>query len=366
MKGKKLLFIGDLSNIHLLRWVKAFIDKGYKIKVLSSNPPVKEDLEGYEIDYLLIPGLYSNSRRLFLLTLVKLRTTIFLFKPEIIHVHFMPSTFAGFFYLAGLRNLVISVWGIDIVYDTIYKPEPLRLIKFKKAILRCARSITATSKFLKQETLKYYPKESRIEVIPFGIEVEKFKPKKKFLSGDKVIISFIKHLLPKYGPEYLLETFSRVIASYPGAKLYMAGDGSLKKHLIDRSKDLGIEDKVNFLGHISHNDVLKLLNKTDIFVMPSIYNSETFGVAALEASAMGVPVIASRVGGVPEVIRNGETGLLVEKENVKELTNAILKLVSNRDLWRKMSVEGRNFVLENFVWEKNVERMEMVYKRLLS
>jgi len=277
----------------------------------------------------------------------------------------MPSNFTNIFYYRGLKNLIISVWGSDIVYDNQVKPESLRQRLYKRALLKQARVLTATNNFLKDKVLQYFPEAQKIEVIPFGVDTEKFKPENRVEEKEKITISFIKHLTQKYGPSFLIKAFSKVEERYPNVELYMVGEGELKEELVKLARDLGVEEKVHFTGHIPYKSVFDLLKRTDILVMPSIYESETFGVAALEASAMEIPVIASRVGGVHDVVKDGKTGFLVEKKNVEQLANAVFKLIENEKIRELMGKYGRRFVKEKYEWDRNVYQMEGLYSELL-
>lgn len=362
-EDKRVIYIGDLRSIHLVKWVKAFIDRDYRIKVVSASPVIEEDLEGYEIDYTVIPGLYSNSKKNFLPTFLNLRKIIKSFDPHIIHIHYMPSNFTNLFYYRGLKNLIISVWGSDIIYDNPKKQESLRQIFYKRALLSQARVLTATNNFLRHKILEYFPNAREVEIIPFGVDTDKFKLDTRGLKKEKITISFVKHLTPKYGPSFLIKAFSKVAERYPNVELYMVGEGELMQELIKLARDLGVDDKIYFQGHISQIEVVELLKRTDIFVMPSIY--ETFGVAALEASAMEIPVIATKVGGVQEVVKDGKTGFLVDKEDISKLSNAILKLIKNKKLRKLFGKYGRSFVRENYEWNNNVNKMGKIYLELL-
>lgn len=361
-EDKRVIYIGDLRSIHLVKWVKAFIDRDYRIKVVSASPVIEEDLEGYEIDYTVIPGLYSNSKKNFLPAFLNLRKIIKSFDPHIIHIHYMPSNFTNLFYYRGLKNLVISVWGSDIVYDNQIKPESIRQNFYKRSLLKQAKIITATSNFLKNKVLEYSSNAKNVEVIPFGVDTEKFKPVNGRKEKEKITISFIKHLMPKYGPSSLIKAFSMVAERYPNIELYMAGEGELKYELIKLARDLGVEEKVHFTGHIPHKSVFDLLKRTDILVMPSIYESETFGVTALEASSMEIPVIASRVGGVHDAVKDGKTGFLVEKKNVEQLADAMIKLIKNAKLRELMGKQGQRLVKERYEWNKSVDQMIRIYE----
>jgi len=190
-------------------------------------------------------------------------------------------------------------------------------------------------------------------------------PSKKKSAAKKITLGFAKHLLLKYGPDLLIEAFGVLACKFPFLKLKMAGEGNMCSELKRRVNDIGIEDRVDFWGNIPHSDMPTFLSDVDIAVQPSRLNSESFGVAALEASAMEIAVVSTKVGGVPECVRDGETGILIEPRDVKALTNALSYLIENLDKRKQMGKAGRKFVLGNYRWEKNTEKMMGIYKATL-
>ena len=149
-------------------------------------------------------------------------------------------------------------------------------------------------------------------------------------------------------------------------RLVIYGKGELKDKLENLSKELKIDDKVLFKGYKSNEDVPIVLNKMDIFVVPSILDSESFGVAAVEAMACEVPVIASSVGGLKEVVVDSETGYLVSKKNYKEIADKLKKLILNEELRISLGKAGRKRVLENYNWDSNVEYMIKIYEEIIN
>ena len=129
-------------------------------------------------------------------------------------------------------------------------------------------------------------------------------------------------------------------------------------------KELNLEDSVEFLGRIPLNEVSNVFNSFDIAVFPSL--RESFGVAAVEAQACGIPVIVTSVGGHPEVVINDKTGIIVESENSRQISDAILKLLNDENLRKSMSIEGRNFVKENYEINLNFNAIEDIYKEILN
>ena len=164
------------------------------------------------------------------------------------------------------------------------------------------------------------------------------------------------------GYKYLISAIHKLISKGYSAKCFIAGQGELKEKLKQHILELGIENSVRLLGY--RNDIPALLSAADIFCMPSL--NEAFGYSLLEAIATGLPVVASRVGGIPEVIENGKEGLLVPPGNVHELYLAIEKLILNTDLRNNMAINGIKTAKERFSLEKMLSETEDIFLKLLN
>lgn len=364
----KVCIISTILNAHIIRWARKLLSKGYDVAVISSEPntwkiadiTVIECLAGQSNSFL------RDILNAFLRT-IQIRRNIKSWNPDIVHIHSLdyihPLMVALVNYFAnGFKNLIISTWGTDVVGN---QDNPGTFIGrlSKKLLLHQAREITATSHFLAQATAQLSAPGKRIHVIPFGIDCSMFKKKKYKTNSEKAVhLGFIKHLEAKYGPDCLLKSMPHVIESYPDVHLTMVGHGSMERSLKNLAIDLGIDEHIQFTGYIQYENIPELLNDIDIFIMPS--NSETFGVAAIEAQAMEVPVIASNVGGVPDALIDGKTGILVEPGNVEQLEAAIIELISNPNLRTRMGKAGRQFVLEHYDIEQNVRLFEKLYRDL--
>jgi glycosyltransferase involved in cell wall biosynthesis len=178
-----------------------------------------------------------------------------------------------------------------------------------------------------------------------------------------VTLGFVKYLRAKYGPEYLIRAMEMIARQYPQTRLLMAGSGELRSQLQELTRQLNLTPNISFLGAVEHRQVPELLKNVDVFVMPSI--REEFGVVAVEAQAMEIPVVATKVGGIPEVVLDGETGILIEPGNSEQLAQAILTLIENPALRRQMGEQGRKHVLANYRWEDNAALMERLYHRFV-
>jgi glycosyltransferase involved in cell wall biosynthesis len=140
----------------------------------------------------------------------------------------------------------------------------------------------------------------------------------------------------------------------------------MQESLQARVNELGLQKAVQILGRVDHANVPALSRSFDIMVMPSVYESETFGVAAIEASASGVPVVASRVGGVPEAVLHEKTGLLVPPRDVEALAQACVRLIDDANLRREMGLAGRRFVERYYSWPENTRLMGEVYRAAIE
>jgi glycosyltransferase involved in cell wall biosynthesis len=254
----------------------------------------------------------------------------------------------------------LSVWGYDVI------TFPYKNI-INRSIINRALSpdifITATSECLREAVLKLKPSMVNIEVIPFGADMDLFKYIERKPSHE-VIIGIAKSLRPEYGIDILIRAFASLAAKHKYIRLKIAGKGLYAQEYKNMVKNLGIDDSVEFLGFVEHSELPTLFSELDIFVMPS--KDESFGVAAVEASATGLPVVASNVGGIPEVVVDNVTGYLVEKKNMEKLAEAIEKLIHDPRLRLEMGKAGREFVEREYVWKDNLVAMKNLYEKILA
>jgi glycosyltransferase involved in cell wall biosynthesis len=219
-----------------------------------------------------------------------------------------------------------------------------------------------------KETLRYTNKS--ITVTPFGVDAEVFRPKtvENIFEKDSIVIGTIKTLEKKYGIDYLIKAFSIVKKKHSGLKLKLliVGGGSEEESLKQLTRDLNIETDTVFTGKIRYDDVVSYYNMLDIYVAVSVLDSESFGVAVLEASSCEKPVIVSDVGGLPEVVENGVTGIIVKVKDIDNTAAAIEQLIIDEPLRRQYGINGRNRVLKNYNWKENVKHMLSIYDEVLN
>ena len=182
------------------------------------------------------------------------------------------------------------------------------------------------------------------------------------MATDGPVIGYVGSLSKVKGPVYLLEAFKKILHFYPTAKLLVVGDGPLKTMLKTVSAEKGISDSVLFMGF--RRDVPQILKAMDVFVLSSV--DEAFGISLIEAMYMGLPCVATNVGGIPEVVKNGSTGILVAPANSEALAKAIKELLDKPELAERYGAAGKKRVWENFTADKYIDKLENLYDELLA
>ncbi len=284
---------------------------------------------------------------------------------DILHFH-MPFPLADLSYLwARPQGKVVVWWHSDIVKQRnllrVYKPFMMRFLnKAHKIIVATPRHIES-SPFLKNFR-------DKCVVIPFGIDLTRFrlndKNREKIMSirdmyGSKIIL-FVGRLIYYKGAEYLIEAMKKV-----DAKLLLVGEGHLKESLINLADKIGIRDKIVFMGRIDDEDLIHYYHACSVFVLPSIANSEAFGIVQLEAMACGKPVINTELPtGVPWVSVHGETGITVPPRDSSALADALNVLLNDADLCEKYGQNARKRVEEEFTMKLMMDRVLSVYKQV--
>jgi glycosyltransferase involved in cell wall biosynthesis len=351
MKTGKVCIFSDERSVHTRRWVEGLRSLGMSVDLITLIKEQKYDIGGI--------SLGSSSKLSYPTKIGRLRSAVRKIKPAIFHAHHASS----YGFLASFVNhpaKVLSVWGYDVV-SFPYKSIVNRFM-IKRA-LNGADHITATSAYLKKAVMELNKNIKDIEVIPFGVDIDLFEYHERG-PADEIIIGIVKSLRPTYGIDILIRAFAGLKSRYGNIRLKIAGRGASEAEYKNLVRGLGIEGSVEFLGFVDHSYLPKLLSTFDIFVMPSL--EESFGVAALEASATGLPVVASRVGGVPEVVNDDVTGFLVGRKNVDELSAALERLIENPELRSGMGKAGRKLVEEKYMWSNNLLSMKNLYEKILA
>jgi len=358
MNSNKIVFMGSSSSPHNKKWIER-LKVDYDITLITFD---KEELAGV-INYR-IPKLLK-SKADYLLRSPKVLRVIKNISPVLIHAQRIPSyglLAAVYKRLSGNGTLMLSVWGEDI-YTFPRKSIIHRLIV--RFVLRQADYILSTSRVMKNEIEKYHHPQRDILITPFGIDLEQFSPQ-RFKKAEKssIVIGTVKSLEKQYGVEHLLRAFAKLQLEYRETELHIVGDGCERRHLEILAEELKISDSVKFFGKVPPHDVPKYLRNMDIFA--ALSTRESFGVAILEASAMSLPVVASNIGGIPEVVVDGVTGFLVKPKDITDPYEKIVELIEDEKLRRSMGINGRKFVKKKYDWNENAKIVTKLYDRLVT
>lgn len=352
----RVVILGENGSVHIQKWIQAIKDYSeISLHVISFDRGPK--YEGVSYHYL---KQFTNSKLDYFINAPRVKKLIAKIQPNVVHAHYATS----YGYLGANANfhpLIITGWGADI-FDS---PKSFLMRRILVESFKKADAITVLSKITKKEIHKLTSKE--VELIPFGVDIFKFKninlPK-----GHIIRIGTVRTLSEKYGIEYLIRAFANVSQRHNNVRLEIVGDGPLREFLESLTKELKIDNLVTFHGYINQNTeferYINIMSNFDIFAILSILDSETFGVAAVEASSCGLPVIATNVGGLPEVIDDNITGILVPPKDVSSTAEAIETLVTNDELRLKMGLLGRKKVESEYYWRDNVDKMIELYKRI--
>lgn len=304
------------------------------VKIFRTSPFSLTDLSHSPLIYtvFLLPFIFSKS-----LVLIKKE------KIDLIHCQGFLSSFLGFW-----LSKLTGVPYIATVQRLEGRGNPIKNFVYRNAAL-CIGASRAIGEYFKQIGCK------NIEVIPNGVDLERFKNLERKPHQGFVVIT-VARLEKVKGIEYLIGAFAR-LSLLGRLSLVIIGDGSERKNLEKLTEKLGLKDRVEFLGEIHNRKILEPLSKADCFVLPSL--KEGFGIVILEAMAAGVPVIASKVGGIMDIIEDGKTGLLVEPGNSEDIAKAIYEIYSGRKFF-KADLEKYNWqniankVYENYLRYGNI------------
>ncbi|RME37976.1 MAG: glycosyltransferase family 4 protein [Planctomycetota bacterium] len=417
----KVALLGDARSIHVRRLARGLAARSHDVHVITHKPAA---IEGVRVERFSIPGPgLRNPRRWASRKRRHVRDILRRF--DVVNVHFLADW--------GLTPelmregcVIATAWGSDVVHPPGEIPPDEQTVAARKTLLREADAVTACGPTFARRVAAWGGIDpARVEVVPFGVDVERFRPvpsqhasfscskPRTFAratdrdalprrrerrrsaipanvpdetevsgrsssperrsddmvspwiegSGDEApVVGFYKGFREVYGASYLVRAIPKVAARVPGVGFELIGDGPEREPCRRLTEVLGVADRAMFLPARPHGRLPRYLRRWAVSVIPSV--CEAFGVAALESQAMEVPVVASRVGGLLDTVRDGETGLLVEPCSADALAEGIVKLLTDSALRRAMGRAGRRFVCERFEQQKTLDQWEAFYERV--
>lgn len=351
----KVVMLAPANVIHTQRWVEGLRERGLDLVLATQHDPgawrAPPGTRVVRLPHGGVLGYFRNASAL--------RRLLIAERADLLNVHY-ASGYGTTAALAGFRPWMLSVWGSD-VYDFPYESR----LKgwWLRRNLRRADSIGSTSEVMARQVRALVPglAAETVVVTPFGVDTHRFAPRRQPHEGtQEVVIGTVKKLEVKYGVDVLIRAFAQLcsrMGSFVSLRLELVGDGEQRAELERLAVELGVAERVRFVGAVAHAEVRRWLNRFDIYVAVSRPDSESFGVAVLEASACEVPVVVSDAGGLPEVVAEGETGIVVPREDVGALTDALEVLAANKPLRRQYGEAGRARVKARYEWRDSVDHM---------
>lgn len=371
LEMKKLLFLIESdqyggSEKYLSILLQGLNKNKYEIIFISKNQTV-----GNEIikNHLRIKNL--SFKRFNLFNLIRVFRNE---KPQMIHINFHVPCSCLWAVLAA--KIIRIPFIIGTIHSTVLTTSNILFVKIlKKTIVLFIYHfvnlfITVSNKSKEELHFDYKIPNENIRVVYNGIDFleqgnidkeEVYREKSRLgLQENAKVVGVVSRLVKNKEVEVFLSSIPHVLKVIPDAKFIIIGDGNLSKKLKGLTAVLGIERDVYFTGN--RKNIKTMLELLDVFVLPSLH--ETFSFAIAEAMAAGLPVVATNVGGIPELVEDGITGLLIPSENPKLLTDAIVELLKDPNKCKQMGQRGQDRIRKYFTIEKMIENTEKIYDEL--
>lgn len=293
--------------------------------------------------------------------------------PDIIQTHGLKSNLYGRLAakIAKIPIVIGSIWTLrDTAFSRIRRIRDRLFYPIIAYLNKHSDKVVVVSNFIRKEwdptceSLKF-----EVIYLPFckdkivKNDIEESEDTLSILEDiNGMKIGYVARLSEEKGHTYLIQALPIVLEKFPYIKLILAGSGRDENKLKNQVNSLGIDEHIIFLGHI--NNVFKFLEHIDLFVLPS--RSDALPVAIIEAMSVGLPIVATNVGGIPEMIENDKTGILVSPQDSEELANAIIYLLSNPTKAKEMGLSGKKVALEKFTELEYVKKYKKLYENLIN
>lgn len=383
----------SLSETFITNQVITLLDRGHNVEILAFEqsddwgvheeisqynlsdratyiPPPETYVEGASALATALPSLLGENVRLTDLCnilsngtrsprqLTVLDSLIRRDQPDVYHAHFGPigEALRPTAEVLGVP-LVVSFYGHDV--SRAVQEEGKRY----EQLFEASSELLALSEEMRERLHKLGAPESKTRVQPLMVDVDSYPFRERRSTEGPTQIITIARLVEKKGVEYAIEAVNRI--DNHDVEFKIVGDGPCRDRLEQKIRELDVEETVQILGYVNHDRAKELLYESDLFLLPSITASdgdkEGTPTILLEAQATGLPVVSTRHAGIPEIVDDGNTGLLVPERDVEALTTALQRLIESPEKWAEMGRAGRELVRERHSPDKLAEKLESVY-----
>lgn len=355
----RVLLLADVASGHTEKWALGLARQGIEVGIFSLNktqfnwmanePNVRVLFELKERH--VANGI--SSKLTYFTYIPKLKKIIADFKPDIIHAHY-ASSYGLLGALCRFHPFVLSAWGTDVMKFPQESFMNKKIIRFN---LKCADVVCATSHTIDKYIQEIYKR--KVNVIPFGIDFDTFKPNTDLRNKEHFVFGAIKSLEKVYNIDVLIKSFALCHSKYPNTRLLIVGDGTEQKSLKELVKQMGLNHSVEFAGRVPSKQTPEYFNKLNCLVNISQY--ESFGVSVIEAMACKVPVVVSDTGGLKEIVQTGENGICVQPGNIEETALAMEKIMIDKGFTEKLIEKAYKAVKDRYDWKNNLNDQIMLY-----
>jgi N-acetyl-alpha-D-glucosaminyl L-malate synthase BshA len=347
-------------------------ERGHNVHFISSFLPTRvtelgERVHFHEVEMMSYPLFEHQPYDLALAT--KMATVARAEKLDLLHVHYaIPHSISAILARESIKQkryvpVITTLHGTDITLvgaDRSYLP-------ITRYGLQQSDGVTAVSKFLQKATIETFDFDD-VEVIPNFIcqchykRLEASPLRDELAPNGEKLLTHVSNFRPVKRPVDCIEIFAKVKKHHPKTRLVMVGDGPERGACVYRAEQLGVSEDTIFVG--KQGRIADYLGVSDVFLLPS--ELESFGLAALEALACEVPVIATRIGGIPEVVTDGECGYLRDVGDTDNMAEDINRLLDDEDLRRSLGLKGRDLAVQRYGADKIIPQYITFYEKVVG
>jgi len=350
----RILIIGPARSIALEQWVDEMTHRGHEVAIMSPDVP-RPGLAALSDTTEAGPRLPMLR---FISRLFRIRRKVREFKPDVVHGH-GALDYGLWAVLAGHNPSLVSCWGSDV----LVAPLRSRRLRWKvRYALRQADYVTATSVTLLDAAEQLAGRKLLGEAISWGVDTSTFYPAEPNAGRQATVFLSVRALEPLYNIDTIIRAFAPIAEMHSSARLVVAGKGSQDKRLEGLARELGISDSVRFAGWVDQNQLPGLYRSADVYL--SVPSSDASAVSNLEAMASGLGIIASNLPSTREWIRDGLEGLLVQHGDVDSLHEAMVRLMNDSRLRRRLADAARERVVSIGQRSRSMDRASDLYERL--
>lgn len=360
---------------HVNELSKTLVKQGHEVHIIARKPlknsPQNSDLNLHYVYWMPIPMFYMPTYSFFAGRM--LTEIIKDYDVDIAHGHsplLSPHAVTRLSKDIPYISTIHSVWTNE--YNSI-KDRPIRSLNINDFSIRLfaksfstydqilfdiAKKLICVSNAVRKEVLqKYHIDKGKLTVIPNAVDHHRFVPLKQ--GEDEETILYVGRLASVKGLDMLIYASKYVLKQEPQVVFKIVGGGNIQ-YYEKLARKLQVDNSFNFIGGLDHHELHTIYQNSSVFVLPSFY--EGLPTTILEAMSCGMPVVATDIPGISEVVRDKETGLLVPPKDPKALADAIIKLLKDEELRRKMGEAGRKRVEEEFTWDRITKKIVRLYK----